>query len=282
MIRGRLLLLAAAAAVIGPLLFSSAGSLGAPNRYTVTAGDTLSEIALRYGMSVEELAEANGIVDPDYILSGQVLLLPRAGENAHGVPLASTDTSGGGAYVVQLGDTLSEIAELFGVPVAAISEANGLADPHFILEGQMLTIPVVESPLVRPIAPEIEALLEEFAAVEGLDPGLVKGLAYVESAWQQHVVSPSGAVGVMQVQPSTGYWLERDIFGYDLNIETSAYDNIRAGVRYLRILLDLTGDMDQAMAAYYQGYASLSLGVLYEDTIRYVAAVNTIRDWFSP
>ena len=282
MIPGRLLLLAAATAVIGPLLFSPARSVGAPDEYTVTVGDTLSEIALRYGMSVEEMAEANGIVDPDYILSGQVLLLPRAAENAHGAPLASAETSRGGTYTVQLGDTLSEIAERFGVPVAAIAHANGLADVHFIVEGQMLTIPVVESPLVRPVAPEIEALLEEFAAAEGLDPGLVKALAYVESAWQQHAVSPTGAVGVMQVQPSTAYWLERDVFGYDLDIETSAYDNIKAGVRYLRILLDLTGDVDQAVAAYYQGYAALSLGVLYEDTIRYVAAINAIRDSLWP
>ena len=76
----------------------------------------------------------------------------------------------------------------------------------------------------------------------------MKALAYRESGWQQHVVSPTGAVGVMQIQPSTAYWLERDVFGYDLNIETSAYDNIKAGVRYLRILLDLTGDIDQAVA----------------------------------
>ncbi len=282
MTRGRFLLLAAATAVIGPLLFSAARSLGAPDEYTVAVGDTLSEIALRHDVSVEELAEANGIVDPEYILSGQVLLVPGAAANAHGAALAGGETSGGGTYTVQFGDTLSEIAERFGVAAAAIAEANGLADPHFIVEGQTLAIPVVESPLARPVAPEIEALLEEFAAVEGLDPGIVKALAYLESGWQQHVVSASGAVGVMQVQPSTGRWLERDVFGYDLNIETSAHDNIKAGVRYLRILLNLTGDIDQALAAYYQGYASLSLGVLYEDTIRYVADINAIRDRLWP
>jgi LysM repeat protein len=275
-------LLAAATAVIGTLLFSSASSLGAPDEYTVAVGDTLSKIALRHGVSVEELAQANGIVDPDYILSGQVLLVPRPGEDAYSTPMVGGETSGGGAYVVQLGDTLSEIAEGVGVPVSAIAGANGRTDAHFIVEGQMLTIPVVESPLVRPVAPEIEALLEEFAVAEGLDPGLVKALAYLESGWQQHVVSPTGAVGIMQVQPSTAYWLERDIFDYDLDIEDSAYDNIKAGVRYLRVLLDLTGDIDQAVAAYYQGYAALNLGVLYEDTIRYVADINAIRDWFWP
>jgi LysM repeat protein len=97
MMRSRLLLLAAATAVIGTLFFSSVRSRGAPDEYMVMVGDTLSEIALRYGVSVEELAEANGIVDPDYILSGQVLLVPRAGENAHGASLVAGQTSGGSA-----------------------------------------------------------------------------------------------------------------------------------------------------------------------------------------
>ena len=183
---------------------------------------------------------------------------------------------------MQAGDTLSEIAELFGVPLAALAEKNGLADPYLIVEGQVLALPVPESPLLPPEAPEMEALLEEVAAAEGLDPGFVKTLAYVESGWQQGVVSETGAVGVMQIQPTTGYWLESEIFGYDLNIETSAYDNIRAGVRYLAILMDLTGDTDKALAAYYQGYAALSLGIIYEDTIQYVAAVKAVRGLFWP
>ena len=278
--RVRHLLLAVALALTGLLLFSPATSLGAPSNYTVAHGDTLSEIAERFGMSVEALIEANGIVDPDLILSGEVLLLPRGDGSASGGLPETGQTSGGDTYVVQFGDTLGEIAERFGVPVGAIVGANGLADPHFIVEGQTLTIPVVESPMVRPVSPQIEALLDQFATEEGLDPGLVKALAYVESGWQQGAVSPTGAIGIMQIQPSTGYWIETDIFGFDLDIEMSAYDNIRAGVRYLRVLLDLTGDIDQAVAAYYQGYGALSLGILYEDTIRYVSDVKTIRDWF--
>ena len=89
-------------------------------------------------------------------------------------------------------------------------------------------------------------------------------------------------MGVMQIQPTTGYWLESEIFGYDLSIETSAYDNVRAGVRYLSILMDLTGDTDKALAAYYQGYGALSLGIIYEDTIQYVAAVKAVRGLFWP
>ena len=269
------------AAVIGLLLVSPGGSLSA-DEYNVVEGDTLSEIAERHGVTVEELAETNGIVDPDLILSGEVLLVPGGVGGQAAIARQGGQTSGGVTYIVQLDDTVSDIAERFGVLAIAIVMANDLTDPHFILEGQALTIPVVLSPLVRPVSPRIEALLDEFAAVEGLDPGLVKAVAYIESGWQPDAVSSIGAMGVMQIVPSTGYWIETELFGYDLDIETSAYDNIKAGARYLRVLLDLTGDMDQAVAAYYQGYSALSLGVIYEDTIQYVATVNATKERFWP
>ena len=263
------------------LLLVMRGSTASADEYTIVEGDTLSEIAERFGMSVEELAGVNGIVEPDFILSGQVLVIAGAAQGR--VPASEGFRGvGGSTYVVELGDTLSEIAERYGVPEVAIVEANALADPHFIVEGQALLIPVVESPLVPPVNPQIEALLDEFAAEEGLDPGLLKAMAYLESGWQQNVVSHKGATGVMQILPSTGVWLEDEIFGFDLNIETSPQDNVRAGARYLRILMDVTGDPDQALAAYYQGYGTLSLGVIYEDTIQYVAAVKATRDLFWP
>ena len=278
MARGRVALVMAA--VIGLLLISP-GSLSA-DEYIVVEGDTLSEIAERHGMTVAQLAETNGIVDPDLILSGEVLLVPGGAGGQAAIARQGGQTFGGATYIVQLDDTVSEIAERFGVPAVAIVVANGLADPHFIMEGQPLTIPVIQSPLVRPVSPRIEALLDQFAAVEGLDPGLVKAVAYIESGWQPDAVSSIGAMGVMQIVPSTGYWLETEVFGYDLDIETSAYDNIKAGARYLRVLLDLTGDIDQAVAAYYQGYSALSLGVIYEDTIQYVASVNATKERFWP
>ena len=286
LIQARSLVTAMAVAVMALLLLSPGEPLGASGDYTVAEGDTLSEIAETFGVSVEQLAEANGIEDPDFILVGQVIRIPGAdeslsvadpGEDPGAIQTQEVDT-----YTVRSGDTLSEIADHFGVPVSAIVGANGLADPNFIVEGQTLKIPVVVSAPARPASPDVEPLLEQVAMEEGLDPGLVKALAYQESGWQQDVVSSTGAVGIMQIQPSTGYWLETDVFGYDLDIEMSAYDNIKAGVRYLRILLDLTGSVDDASAAYYQGYGALSLGILYEDTVRYVASVNAIKASFWP
>jgi len=283
MTQARLITIALALALVALLAPWAAGGAAA-DEYKVADGDTLSEIAERHGMTVEELAQANGIVNPDLILSGEVLVVPGGADGQAAVP-APGDTrmsSGGGSYVVQAGDTLSDIADRFGVPLVALVGANGLSDPHLIVEGDILLIPVPEIPIGPPEAPETEALLDEAAAAEGLDPGLVKALAYLESGWQQGAVSGTGAVGVMQIQPTTGYWLEAEIFGYDLNIETSAYDNIRAGARYLGILMELTGDTDKALAAYYQGYGALNLGIIYEDTIQYVAAVKAIRDLYWP
>ena len=290
LIQARSLVTAMAVAVMALLLLSPGESLDASGDYTVAEGDTLSEIAATFDLSVEQLAEANGIEDPDFILVGQVIRIPGADESLSVADPGEDPRTDPGAvqtqevdtYTVRSGDTLSEIADHFGVPVSAIVDANGLADPNVIVEGQTLKIPVVASAPARPASPDVEPLLEQIATEEGLDPGLVKALAYQESGWRQDAVSSTGAVGIMQIQPSTGYWLETDVFGYDLDIEMSAYDNIKAGVRYLRILLDLTGSVDDASAAYYQGYGALSLGILYEDTVQYVASVNAIKASFWP
>ena len=117
MTQARLITVAVALALIALLAPWAAGESEADG-YTVAAGETLSEIAERQGMTVEELAQANGIVNPDLILSGQVLVVPGGADGRGAVP-GPGDTlisSAGGSYIVQPGDTLSDIAERFGVP----------------------------------------------------------------------------------------------------------------------------------------------------------------------
>jgi len=128
----------------------------------------------------------------------------------------------------------------------------------------------------------VEAIIDEMSTAFGVDPKLVRALAWVESGWQQGVVSSTGAVGVMQLMPGTTTWLEDEIFGQELNEDVSVYDNIKAGVLLLRAMLDLTGDTDLALAAYYQGYKPTAAGPSSDETANYVRTVRAVKDRFWP
>lgn len=99
--------------------------------YTVQYGDTLTEIAQKFGCSVDDLVRWNDIPNPDLIYVGQVL---RVVPYPHEKPDSGT-------YVVQPGDTLSGIAQRFGTTVAELVRLNGIANPDLILVGQVLRLP---------------------------------------------------------------------------------------------------------------------------------------------
>ena len=101
--------------------------------YTVQSGDTLSEIAARYGMSVSEIASLNGISDANFIYVGQVLKLSGSSAPVQSAPSSSV-------YTVQYGDTLSGIAAAYGTTTDALAALNGISDPNTIYVGQQLTI----------------------------------------------------------------------------------------------------------------------------------------------
>lgn len=102
-----------------------------PGVHIVRRGETLRSIARLYGTTVDAIARANGIVNPDFIYVGQRLTIP-------GGTAAPT---GGQTYVVQRGDTLSSIAVRFGTTAYAIAYANNLPNVNFIYVGQTLRIP---------------------------------------------------------------------------------------------------------------------------------------------
>jgi LysM repeat protein len=92
--------------------------------YTVERGDTLGRIALEHGVSVSDLAAANGISNPNLILPGQKLVIPGSNE----------------VYEVASGDTLGRIANKYGTSVSALASANGISNPNLIRIGQQLVI----------------------------------------------------------------------------------------------------------------------------------------------
>ncbi len=108
----------------------------ADTTYVVQAGDTLSRIAARYGVSVGNLAAANGLQLRSWVYVGQRLTIPAAGAQ----PVPPTAPSGG-TYIVRRGDTLSGIAVRHGVSTRDLAAQNGLRWNSWVYVGQRLAIP---------------------------------------------------------------------------------------------------------------------------------------------
>ena len=103
--------------------------------HVVQRGENLFRIALRYGVTVDALAAANGLSDGSRIYAGQRLVVPTGGSTAS--PAASSS----GTHVVQRGENLFRIALRYGTTHQALAAANGIANPNQVYAGQRLVIP---------------------------------------------------------------------------------------------------------------------------------------------
>jgi len=99
--------------------------------YAVQAGDNLYRIGLKFGISWVQIAEANGLVNPNVIKAGDELKIP---VDAPGPAPAFS-------HVVKQGETLFLISLQYGVSWPSIAEANNLTSPYVIYVGQTLEIP---------------------------------------------------------------------------------------------------------------------------------------------
>jgi len=109
---------------------------------TVTAGDSLSEIAKANGTTAEKLARINGICNVNSIYVGQVILLNDPEQEVE------TDTTEESlrTVIVETGDSLSKIAKREGVTVDEVMSMNNISDPNLLFVGQKLTISGQASP----------------------------------------------------------------------------------------------------------------------------------------
>jgi len=103
--------------------------------YVVEWGDTLSRIAVDYGVSLRSLAEANGLSGTYTIYAGQILVIPRASGSTGGSSVATA-----GSHVVKPGETLDSIARLYSTTVSELANLNGIANPSRIYAGQVLRL----------------------------------------------------------------------------------------------------------------------------------------------
>jgi LysM repeat protein len=114
------------------LTIPGAGDGGTTVTHVVQPGENLFRIALKYGTTVEAIAAANGIVNPNVVYAGQQLTIPQGG---------TTPGPGVRYHVVQPGETLSGIAMRYGTTPWAIAAANGIANVNYVRAGQTLRIP---------------------------------------------------------------------------------------------------------------------------------------------
>lgn len=239
----------AAAGPGAPSGSSSSGSSSSGGGHRVAIGDTLSAIAARLGTSVQALAAANGITDPNLILAGVTLNSTAAGTTAAPAPAsAPTPAANSGAGVASTSSTGPE-----GAPAA-----NG--------SGAGTTNERVSSSQVSQIAGQ-----------HGVPGNLAAAIAWQESGNNNAMVSSAGARGVMQIMPGTWDWINSSLASPKLQTH-SANDNVRAGSLFLRQLLNETGgDEATAIAGYYQGLSSVRSRGMYDDTKQYVKNVQAIK-----
>jgi hypothetical protein len=118
----------------------------------------------------------------------------------------------------------------------------------------------------------VDAALGYWSRTYGVDPGLVRAVAYWESGLNNSLVSRAGAKGVMQVTPATWSYVESVLVGR--RIPDTAAGNVHVGVAFLHELLrEFRGDTRLALAAYFQGPRSVHRHGVLPETRHYVAGV---------
>jgi hypothetical protein len=186
-------------------------------------------------------------------------------------------------HVVRAGESLSLIARHYHTTVAKLARMNHLNPSHFLLIGTKLRIPRVHHvSTAQRVAyrtssvSSVRTLLDHWAAHYGVSIHLVRALAWMESGYNNNLVSSVGARGIMQLLPTTFHFVETVLVKQ--NIRHDANGNVRAGVAYLSHLLrDFHGNQRLALAGWYQGERAVRKHGVYKVSKQFVADVLALE-----
>lgn len=134
---GQSLALPAGTAGVAATPVPRAAARSAMTAYTVQAGETLSQVARRFGVTADAIASANGLDDANRIVVGMVVKVPVPGRE----------------HVVQDGESLREIAAQEKVDLGSLVDFNNLVDPDLVRAGQVVLVPVAGQVMAASAAP---------------------------------------------------------------------------------------------------------------------------------
>jgi soluble lytic murein transglycosylase-like protein len=124
-------------------------------------------------------------------------------------------------------------------------------------------------------------LLLAAAAEFGVAPAFVLAVAWHESGWQPGAVSYAGAVGLMQLMPSTATWIADTMLGGTAAINDPQW-NARAGTRLLAFYLArYEGNKTTTLAAYFQGMSSVETVGILRSSQPYIDNILALEAMFS-
>ncbi|MGB3414330.1 MAG: LysM peptidoglycan-binding domain-containing protein [Microbacteriaceae bacterium] len=230
--------------------------------YTVKAGDTVSGIAAKFGVSTQGILDLNGLNWKSIIYPKQVLKVPAsatAPSNDNAAQPAPPATSAPApasctavSYTIMPGDTVSRIASKFGVKVQTVLSANGLGLNSLIFAGQKLTIPgatlvsddcQVHAELSTEMLINARIIVEVGRSAGVSDYGLVIALATAaqESGLRNINYGDRDSVGLFQQRPSTGWGTVEQIMDPYRSAKAFFGGSVNPNPGKTRGLLDIRG-----------------------------------------
>ena len=122
----------------GIFVITSIQSAAADEVHVVKPGETLSQIASRYGTSVASLRRLNNLPNANFVWYGQRLLI----SSSSAVTTATRNVGTFGSYRVRSGDSLTAVARRHGLSATQLAQMNGISPWRWLYNGQVLRVPL--------------------------------------------------------------------------------------------------------------------------------------------